>query len=322
MASFAGAMQTNIDSQQGINDQNYLKTTAEQIVCSAGSPVDWGSTGAVPNSFGLAKEAGAVYELDVDKICRLHSQCSSALLYSDVSKAARLYDVAFGVTLTQMLSVQIEHAGNVTIDDVTTYNFEVSVAANLEPVSSSLQCYIINADQVNTVSASTSSSGLGDFSFELSASEPGPVLLVVFAKANLDERLTAYQTYSFIHVSGEQPPQNVLSLSPLNNQLSVNFNQPDTTVNHVYALSFSHQSQLTQNPDGNYTIPKYLDKSPIVLAATGSSQNIDFIESASYPNLPLTFGSNFANTDQNAFVYTVTINEVLYKLTLTLGGLT
>ncbi len=322
IASFAGVMQTNLEVLQGVNDQNYLKTTAERLVCSVGSPVNWGSTSVVPDSFGLAKQGGIAYELDIDKVCRLNSQCSSTLLLDDASKAARLYDLAFGITITQMLTINIKPIGNTTTENVTTYNFQVFTAANLEPTPANLQCYIIQTNQVSSVSTSTSSSGIGAFSFELPDSESGPVLLAVFAKANIDERLTAYQTYSFSHISGEEANQQVLSLSPLNNQLTININQPETTINKVYAFSFSYQSQLTQNSNGTYIIPKYLDKSPIMLVAAGQSQSVGFLEFTSYPTVPLTFGSNFANTDQNAFIYTVTINDVLYKLTITLGGIT
>lgn len=321
LASFAGAMQTNIQSQQGVNDQNYLKTTAEQIVCSVGSPSDWGSSSVAPASFGLAKEAGQVYELDIDKISRLNNECLSALTYYETSKAAKLYDLSFGITLTQMLSITITPTSNTTDGDTTTYNFQVYVTANLQPAPSNIQCYIISPSQVSNVSTTTSSSGIGNFSFDLENSDAGPVLLAVFAKANLDERLTAYQTYNFTHISGEQTSQQILNLSPLDNMLTVNITQPDTTVASVYAFSFSHQSELTEVQSGNYTIPSYLDKSPILLVAAGSSQGADFTEWTSYPSVPLTFGSNFANTEQNTFVYNVTINDVLYKLTITLGEL-
>jgi hypothetical protein len=318
MASFAGAMQTNISSQSGVNDQNYLKTTAEQIACSVGSPVDWGSSGTALESFGLAKEAGQAYELDIDKIGRLNNQSLNVLTYQEASKAARLYDVAFSITLTQMLSITIAPTSNTTDGDTTTYNFQVYVTANLQPAPSNIQCYIISNDQVSNVSTTTSSNGEGDFSFDLPNSEAGPVLLAVFAKATIDERLTAYQTYNFTHISGEQPSQQILNLSPLDNVLTVNITQPDTTVTTTCAFTYSHQSELTEVQSGNYTIPSYIDKSPILLVTTGSSQGADFIEWTSYPNVPLTFGSNFANTAQNTFVYTVTINDVLYKLTITL----
>ena len=321
-ASFAAAMQTNIESFQGVNDQNYLKTTAEKIVSTIGSPTDWGSNAAVPSSFGLAKAGGQAYELDIDKICRLNSHCTSALTYEVVSNATRLYNLAFCISVTPMLSVTIQPTSNTTDGVTTTYNFQVFVAANQNPTAAVVQSYIVTQTQVSNITTSTSSLGQANVSFQLPDSQVGPVLLVVFAKADIDERLTAYQTYNFIHTSGEQPlNQQILNLSPLDNKLTVTANQPDTTVSRVYAFSFSHQSQLTQ-VSGNYTIPQYIDKSPIVLVANGVSQTVAFVEWTSYPNVPLSFGSEFANTGQNAFVYTVTVNDVLYKLTVTLGEIT
>ncbi len=321
-ASFAAAMQTNIESFQGANDQNYLKTTAEQVVGTIGVPANWGSNAAVPSSFGLAKAGGQAYELDIDKICRLNSHCTSALTYEVVSNATRLYNLAFNVAVAPMLSVTIQPTSNTTDGVTTTYNFQVSVAANQNPTAATLRSYIINPTQVSNITTSTSSLGQANVSFQLPNSQVGPVLFAVFAKANMDERLTAYQTYNFIHTSGQQPlNQQILNLSPLNNKLTVTANQPDTTVSKVYALSFSRQSQLTL-ASGNYTIPQYIDKSPILLAAIGTSQTVAFVEWTSYPNVPLGFGSEFANTGQNAFVYTVTVNDVLYKLTVTLGEIT
>jgi hypothetical protein len=320
LASFAGAMQTSIQSQQGANDQSYLKTAAETLVTSVGSPANWGSSGTAPTSFGLAKTLGQTYELDIDKITRLNSQYFDALPYDNVSKAARLYNLAFRITVTQILTITIQPTSNTTNGQATTYNYQVSTTANLEPAAAAIQCYIIQPTQISSVQASTSSSGQGTISFTLPNSDAGQVLLAVFAKANLDERLTAYQTYAFTHISGGQPQQ-TLSLSALDNQLTVNITQPETTVNHVYAISFGHQSQLSKGSNGNYPIPSYLDKSPILLVATGSSQTEDFTAWTSYPNVPLTFGSNFANTEQNTFAYTVSINDVLYRLTVTLGEL-
>jgi hypothetical protein len=316
-ASFAGAMQANINSLQGVNDQNYLKTTAEQIVCNVGSPADWGSTGTAPDSFGLAKLGGQPYELDLDKICRLNNQCSTALTYEEAVHATRLYNIAFGITVTQMLSVNLEAQGNTTNGESTTYNFQVSTAANQNPVAANIQGYIVTGNQVSNVSAATSSSGVGNFNFTLPSSEAEPALLVVFAKADLDERLTAYQTYSF-----NQADLPVLSLNPLCYQLTLTANMPDVTVTNVYALSFKGQSQLSSAANGSYPIPHVLDKSPIVLVAAGYSQDGAFTDWVSYPCVPLRFGSNFANTAQNTFTYTVTINDVLYKLTVTLGELT
>jgi hypothetical protein len=318
-ASFASAMQTNIESFQGVNDQNYLKTAAEQIVQTAGSPGNWGSTGNVPDSFGLAKVGGQAYELDCDKICRLSSHCTNALTYKDVSDSARLYNLAFALSIAPMLTITLQPTGNTTNDAETIYNFQISVTANQNPTAATIQSYIISQNQVANVSTAASSLDQANISFQLPSSDAGPILLIVFAKADMDERLTGYQTYSFTHPSGEQPQnQQYLSLSPLVNKLTVQVNQPDTTVSKVYALSFGHQSQLTQT-SGSYAIPQYLDKSPIVLAVTGTSQTVGFVEYTSYPTVPLHFGSEFDNTGQNAFVYTVIVNDVFYKLTVTLG---
>lgn len=318
LASFAGIMQANIQSRQGANDQSYLKTVAEQLVTTTGSPADWGSRGIVPSSFGLARAGSQACELDIDKISRLNSQSTTALTYVDVSAAARLYSLAFSMTVTPLLQITIQPAGSTTNSTATTYNYQVSTTVNLEPAAARIQCYIIQTGQVTSVQASTSSSGQGIITFTLPNTEPGQVLLAVFAKADLDERLTACQICSFIHVSGEQPIP-PLTLDTLDNKLTVNITQPGTTVNHVYAFTFSHQSLLTKDSSGNYNIPRYLDKSPILLVTTASNQTAEFTAWTSYPNVPLTFGSNFANTEQNTFVYTVTINGVLYRLTVTLG---
>ncbi len=318
-ASFASAMQTNIESFQGVNDQNYLKTASEQIVQTAGSPGNWGSTAMVPDSFGLAKVGGQAYELDCDKICRLSSHCTSALTYKDVSNSARLYNLAFALSIVPMLSITLQSTGNTTDGATTTYNFQVSVAANQNPTAATIQSYIISQNQVTNVSAAVSNLGQANINFQLLNSDAGQVLLVVFAKADMDERLTGYQTFSFTHLSGEQPQnQQYLSLSPLDNKLTIQVNRPETTVSKVYAFSFGHQSELTL-ASGSYVIPQYLDKSPIVLAVTGASQTVGFVEYTSYPTVPFHFGSEFDNTGQSAFVYTVIVNDVLYKLTVTLG---
>jgi hypothetical protein len=317
-ASFAAAMQTNIESLQGANDQNYLKSTAEQLTGTVGFPSNWGTTSTVPEIFGLAKVNGQAYELDVDKLCRLNSHCTSALTYEVASNATRLYNLAFAISLVPMLTVSIQPTSNSTNGITNTYNFQVNVDANQNPTAAAIESYLITENQVSTISATASSLGQANLSFQLPVSTEGPVLIVTFAKANMDERLTSYVTYNFTLPFDEQQsnPQ-ILTMSPLDNKLTINATQPDTTVSKVYSLSFGHQSQLAQS-GSNYTIPKLLG-SPIVLVATGTSQTEAFVEWTGYPNMPLRFGSEFANTQQSTFAYTVTINDVLYKLTVTLG---
>ena len=323
-ASLTATMQTNINNLQGLNQQSYLRTTAEQIVTSYGAPVDWGSSGMTPDSFGLAQVGGSqAYALDVDKICRLNSRSSSPISYQEASNAARLNSIAFGISVTQMLAITVEPTGNTTVDETTTYNFKVSVRANLEPTKANLNCYIIARGTVSNVSGATSNAGIGYVSFQLPSSSSDQVLLVVFARATIDERLTAFETYAFPHLSGEVlSNQTVLDLRALNNKLSVNMNFPNATVDECYAFSYAYQSQPTLISSGIYAIPEFVDKSPIVLVATGFNEGTYFAEWTAYPTVPLSFGSDFANTEQNTFVYTVIIKDALYKLTVTLGEVT
>ena len=46
-----------------------------------------------------------------------------------------------------------------------------------------------------------------------------------------------------------------------------------------------------------------------------------FQEWTSYPQVPLTAGSNFHSSEQNAFNYIVTINDCLYKLEISFGDI-
>lgn len=314
-------MQGNIDNYAKLNEQEYLRTAADLIATSYGSPVDWGSSDIIPESLGLAKESSSqVYDLDIDKVCRLNNNCLSALSFFDASHALNL-KAALGITLNQMLSIKIEPTSNSTIGETTTYNFKVTVKANLEPTEATLHGYVIDKEQTQNVSSTTSTSGVGNLSFQLSNTSNGTVLMVIFARATIDDRLTAYATYTFSHLSEEElPNQTFLNLSPLNNELSISkVNPSSTTLDECYALSFGHQLEPALLLSDAYDIPNLIEKSPIVLVTTGHNDSTYFIEYCAYPNVPLNFGSIFDSTDQNIFVYNVCIRGVLYKLTITLG---
>ncbi len=319
-ASLTATIQTNINNLQDLNQPSYLKNIAEQIVTSVGSPADWGSSGTAPESFGLAQADGSdAYVLDVDKICRLNNQSNSLLSYTEATNASRLNNIAFGISVAQMLSIKIESTGNSTVDEVTTYNFQITVKTNLEATKANLQCYLIAKESIQNVSEATSNVGVGNVSFQLSSTSGGNAVLLVFARATLDDRLTAYETFVFTHLSGEVlPNQTFLGLSPLDDKLSVNVTS-SATVDKCYAFSYAYQTEASLVSSGVYEIPSLVDISPIVMVVTGSNDGAFFAEWTSYPSVPLSYGSNFANTDQNTFVYTVTIKGVLYRLMVTLG---
>jgi hypothetical protein len=217
-ASLVGTMQTRINSFQDLNKDDYLRTIAEHIVTSYGTPVDWGSSNAVPTTFGLSdSDSPHLYALDIDKISRLNSQNSYSLSHIQVSNAARLNNIALGISLSQMLSITVMPSANATIGDATAYTFKISVSQASGPTSASLHCYVVARDFLSDVSNTTSSAGIGYVSVQIPNSSSGPALLIVFARASFDDRITSYEAYSFAHLSQEPSPNHTfLGLSPLN----------------------------------------------------------------------------------------------------------
>jgi hypothetical protein len=51
----------------------------------------------------------------------------------------------------------------------------------------------------------------------------------------------------------------------------------------------------------------------------GLNNGTYFQEWTAYPQIPLRAGSNFEGSEQNIFSYVVTINDVLYRLDVSLG---
>ena len=321
MAFVAGTMQTQINSMQDLNQESYLKGIADHLVSSYGTPENWGSTHDIPVNFGLSSSStNCLYELDVDKISRLNSQNQHALSYMEVLNAARISNIALGVSVSQMLSIEVVLSDNSTVDDVTAYTFQVTVSQDAGPISANLHCYALANSFLTDVSTVTSNAGTGSITVNIPTSDSGPVLLVVFARASFDDRLCAYTAYSFAHQS-DSPQLNLtfLGLSPINNTLNVQLNYPSVTVENVYAFSYSYSANVTPTSNTTYAIPDFVDKSPTVLIAQGVNGTVRFVEWISYPSVPLTFGDDLSDSSAHIFVYTVTIRDALYRLTLRLG---
>jgi hypothetical protein len=99
--------------------------------------------------------------------------------------------------------------------------------------------------------------------------------------------------------------------------LETNF--PNVTVEHGYAFSYAHQSNLTSTSATTYAIPEFVDKSPTVLVISGLNGTALFVEWTAYPSIPLDFGADFENSEKNVFVYNVLVKGTLYKLKLSFG---
>ena len=320
-ASLAGTMQDQINCMQNLNKMDYLRNIAEHLVTSYGTPLDWGSAGSVPINFGLAdSESSYLYALDIDKISRLNSDNAYAVSYPQASGAARLNNIAFGISVSQMLSITTTLYGNSSIGDETVYNFEITVSQAGGPASAALQCYFVTKDSVSTISNTTSTTGIGYITVQIPNTSNGPVLLIVFARATFDDRITAYTTYSFAHLSPEpEPNYTFLRLSPLNYTLNVEKKFPDVNIDYGYAFSYAYQSNLTLASATNYVTPEFVDRSPTVLVISGSNDTTLFSEWTAYPNIPIDFGSDFENSEQNVFAYNVLVKGALYKLKINLG---
>ncbi len=320
-AFLAGTMQTQIGSMQDLNQESYLQGIADHIVSSYGTPSEWGSTQNPPESLGLsATTSNRPFTLDADKISRLNTQNLYTLSYYEALSAARISNIAFGVSVSQMLSIDVALVSNITVDSTVSYTFEVSVYQDAGPVQATLHCYILASSFLTNVSNVTASSGIGSVNVAVPNSAAGPTVFVVFAQASFDDKLCAFTVYSFAHLSeSPQPNRTFLGLSPLNNTLTLQQNYPATTVSKVYALTYDYSANLNSTSTSTYAIPAFVDKSPVVMVVQGANDTVSFNEWVVYPQIPLTFGGDFSNSSANVFVYIVTIDEVLYKLTLRFG---
>jgi hypothetical protein len=320
-ASLAGTMQAQINGMQDLNKDAYLRNIAEHLVTSDGTPVDWGSSGVVPSGFGLSDSGSSdLYALGIDKIGRLNNQNAYALSYIQVSQAARLTNIALGVSVSQMLSITATLFATVSIGHETAYTFKISVNQASGPATAALHCYVVAQDFVSDASNTTSSAGVGYITVQIPNAASGPALLVVFARASFDDRITSYGAYSFAHLSQEPSPNHTfLELSSLNYTLSLKKNFPDITIGHGYAFSYAYQTNLTSTSATTYAIPEFVDKSPTVRVISGINGTTSFVEWTAYPDIPLNFGSNFENSERNVFVYTVLIKGALYQLSLSFG---
>ena len=318
----AGTVQTQISGLEDVNEGNYLRAIADHIVSGYGIPINWGSNSGPPANFGLAASNSAgLYTLDVDKISRLNSGNGEFLSYPEVSAAARLSNIALGISVCQMLSIDIELFGNTTLGDITAYTFRVSVSQDSGPTVASLNCYVVAKDFLGEVYNETQSDGVGYVTVQVPNASNGTALLAAFARVPFDDRRTSFALYSFAHLSpAPAPNETFLHLSPLNYTLTLSLNSPaTTTISGGYAFSYTYKSNLTSTSNSTYAIPALLDNSPTVLVVQGVNGTASFAEWTSYPQVPLEFGSDFAGSEENVFVYLVTVKGTLYKLTMRFG---
>ena len=324
IALSANSLGTHIAGIQDLNKEEYLKALSDYIVTSCGTPANWGSNAtSTPETLGLARDGSTLpMELDIDKVTRLNSENTFALQYADILKSARLTNIAFGATISQIIDVSISLSSNSTVGDSTEYVFTIRTSRQGEPVMTSLHCYTIAENFLNDSSSDTSTDGTGSVDVNVPNSSAGQVLLVAFARASQDPRMTSYGVYSFGHFSSDPLPNGTyLTLSPLNYTMSLSQKTPDATVERCYSFSHTFASNLTATSNTTYLIPRDLDDSPLILVVTGSNISTHFAEWIAYPQVPLQIGSIFTDSEAHAFEYIVVIKGNFYRLITRLGGL-
>jgi hypothetical protein len=314
-------LQARIEGTEDINKDSYLKAIADRIITSPGFPLDWGTRGEAPADFGLAYSPSAgTYDLDMDKISRLNRLNNNPLSYLEMGKAAKLTDIAFAVTVSQVMTINIEQIDNSTAGPTTHFNFKVSTSINSKPASTNLHGYIAAHDYTASFN-STTEAGTGSLSFPVPSTLTSDALLVVFARADFNDKITSYAVYNFASsVQEYSPSKSALALSPLNYKLHFN-DSASIMLQNGFVLSYSYQQPLSALENSPCTIPKLLDRSPSVLVVNGLDGGVYVQAWTVYPQIPLTAGSSFEGTERNVFGYMVTVDGVLYRLEVSLGGL-
>jgi hypothetical protein len=216
MAFLGSTMQTRIASTQDINKDSYLKAIADNIIMNPGSPTEWGTSSALPSDFGLASSVShGDYELDLDKISRLNSLNNYSLSYLDLSIAAKV-NMALGIKVSQLMTIDIVQSSNSTVGSNTSFTFQISANIDSKPMSASLHCYFAADAYLTEVSTSIPDDGVGQVTVQIPTSETENALLIAFARASIDDRITSYAIYNFALSTQESIPSSTnLALSPL-----------------------------------------------------------------------------------------------------------
>ena len=238
-----------------------------------------------------------------------------------MANAAKLNNIALGITVSQIMSINIEQSSNITVGNDVSFTFAILTSIDSEPTSATLNCYVVANNYLSNVTNCTSGIGVGYVTVQIPSASTDNAMLIVFARASFDDRITSYAIYNFPDSTQESAPSNdILSLTPLNYTLSFATNSTDLTIQNGYVFSYTYQQNLTSvQSDNSILNSNIIDKSPFVIVVCGFNNGAYFQEWTSYPQVPLKSGSSFEDSEQNVFSYMVTINGVLYKLDISFG---
>ncbi len=327
MVGMAKVVEPYLNELANTNMAERYRGLAEYLLLSTGSPSDWGETkDAIPSIFGLASETQQSYALDLDKVSRLNGDNLYSITYWQMLAALGTKDVSLNIEIQPLFDVSISLTSSQQGETETIYTFEVSTSKSGFPIPAWLQCYAAVATYVEDVPSSTTADGIGFINATLPNSLNGTALFVVFARAKAYFQMMSFSAYSFGHNSGIPEPNKIfLQLSPLNHVLNVSFLSSTVEVSNAYVFTYNYHSNLSQTITGNqtveYSIPRFLGASPMVLVVNGNNGSTSFAEWTAYPQLPLEIGADFSDLTSSskavALTYVVSVESVLYEAVIT-----
>jgi hypothetical protein len=123
----------------------------DKLLLTTGYPANWGNDITVPGSaltaFGLRKEGGEPYELDVNKILRICNSSTFAVpsaLYVDPADTAQLLGLNGSVKYS--FSIQISPALDITVESVSYYILKGNSGKNNYQVPSVIKLAVKNSE--------------------------------------------------------------------------------------------------------------------------------------------------------------------------------
>lgn len=315
-------------NQLARNSAEKYQKLFQYILGNSGTPSSWGSDNTtVPTSFGLASsDSSSAYELDIDKITRLNNRNEYALTYWQIIESLGMQDVTLRVEVNTLFSVSANLINSSVNGAETNYIFQIVARKSETPVQASLRCYTFVDNYAQSISSSTSSSGISTVNATLPNSINGTALFIVLAKAH--PQIFAFDVYRFAHIAGSTLPDgSFLHVSPLNHTAYVDLYSGETIASariFSYNFNFSMTLAVSGNKTARYSIPRLLDPGPTILAFTGTNDSVKFAEWVSYPQLPLEIGINFDDLDLRSNVISITsvcmISLAFYEITVKFGG--
>ena len=163
----------------------------------------------------------------MDKISRLNSLNNYSLSYFDMANAAKLTNIALGISVSQLMTLNVVQSSNFTVGSDTSFTFKVSASIDSKPTSANLHCYFVANNYVDEVNGTIPDTGTVQVTIQIPSAAADNALFIVFARASIDDRITSYAIYNFADSTQESIPSSTsLGLSPLNYTLSLNDSSP------------------------------------------------------------------------------------------------